>query len=208
VSRLDALEKRVSPVVGGTVVQAPTPGRRSDIFVPSKIYVRGWSDYGSDAGVPKHEVPPLVEALLNSDVMRPHVDKIRGYFAPGLLARQIILNLDPDKCVSRQDIWSLRDAVVEHFSNKVILGKPIRVSIEQPQWKQERNKVLLRAKDVWEKLCPHARVTLDWDLAALWTENPVLQIGKVSQGSFEWSRVGVPTVGRDVTVEALRAASL
>jgi hypothetical protein len=211
-NRFEALEKRVESIEKGGHVAAAArlnmyqlPGQRpsggggggggggpgsaeAGRFVPTKIYLRGWSKYGDpQSGISEDRVVTVMEALLSSlpaalrdRVLRCQAPYFRNWQGTFLLRETV----SPDMAFELNK--SMNEKLVE--DQVLINGRKLYCVVEAPAWKRFRNGAIMRAKDKVLLLREGWEHKLKCDFAAgeLWCTEPVLSLGQWRRNEEQW----------------------
>jgi hypothetical protein len=182
------LGQRPSGGGGGGGGGGPGPSAVAGRFVPTKIYLRGWSKFGDpQSGISEDRVVTVMEALLSSlpaaqrdRVLRCQAPYFRNWQGT-LLLRETV---SPDMAYELNK--SMNEKLVE--DQVLINGRKLYCVVEAPAWKRFRNGAIMRAKDKVLLLRTGWEHKLKCDFAAgeLWCLEPVLSLGQWRRNEEQW----------------------
>ena len=179
------------------------PSEKAETFIPTKLYLRGWAQFGEpSSGLQGDVVLPIMDALiqalpsgLQSRIIRCQCPYFRNW--------QGIFVLTED--TSSEQAWEISSRLNAKLkTDKAELhGRSLYVVVEAPQWKRERNASLMRAKRALTSYAPEIELHLhaDWASGELWHKSsPILKIGSQPRvGSWKWIEDALKELKVDVS---------
>jgi hypothetical protein len=165
---LEQLSKTPAPCP----VPAPsvTASSKPEVWVPSRIFVRGWCAYGQEnsQGISSEEgegAGSKIKALLPVLVQ----NEIERILCPYFKNRQITFMLKKD--IDRERAWVVFEALKAMVLAKspVVRGQPVFVAMDQPPWKRERNSLIAKAARIFIETAAVSKdcIVLDWTSGSL-----------------------------------------
>jgi hypothetical protein len=197
---------------GGPSGPPGPPGRGGDVgpFVPTKVFLRGWSTYGQpETGISEERVLSIMDALLSSvpEGQRGWVARCQ---APYFRNWQGTFSLHP--FVTSDQAFQLCKSFNTHLEGEAVLvnGKKLFTVVEAPAWKRLRNAALMRAQEAFLRVRPGwaHRLKVDFAGGELWCTEPVVSIGSWSRSSQAWAWKDTSLLLLQVTKDELEAPAL
>jgi hypothetical protein len=197
------------PPDGGGATSAGYAG-----FLPRKLFLRGWVSW-SNGGPESPGIEPAEAQRIVGEIWAklPQHAKVlinEPNCVGGFRYRQIVIQAGPH--TSKDQLWAARNAVAEVIERNNIMadGKAIRVSIEKSEWARERDRLLGRMSDAFDKVCktPGVTTTKDFKHMVLWMSAPsVRELGRIGKGNqWQWLAIDDLVNRAELDTEVARSA--
>jgi hypothetical protein len=160
-----------SGATSSVVQQRRSAHDASEPFVPTRCYIRGWSDFGDREkginGITESDARKVAESLLNG-LPAPHCDRVtagRFYHRNWQIALVWRRGLGSDEC---WDTLKLLRSLIEKRAIK-INGRVPYISMQNSPERTESNRCLRIAEHVVGELGKDIELKTDWPAGELWT---------------------------------------
>jgi hypothetical protein len=182
-------------------------------WVPTKIFLRGWSPFVASrserVGISTDEAGKLVERI-RAAVSSNDAACLKKWSAPFFRNFQITIDLN-GVVFAENEMFELAKRISAVCKSKGVdcRGSVVYASVEQPEWKRTRNRVLKGAEQALVKHCPMigSRLKLDWAAGVIYDLPPShpegVLIGSYVRISESWSWVSSAVTELGVSVASL-----